>query len=334
MSGTTPLLTVTGLTTEFVTSGGWHAAIGNVSFVVHADETLALVGESGCGKSVMALSIMRLLPASGARIAAGEIRLGELDLARLSEARMRDLRGDRLGMVFQEPMTPLNPVLPIGLQVAEPLLFHKNMSWSAARAEAVRLLDRVGIPGAAKRVDDYPHEFSGGMRQRVVIAMALACAPELLLADEPTTALDVTIQAQVLGLLDELKRERRMGMILITHSLGVVADVADRVAVMYAGEIVETALTAELFARPTHPYTEALLAAIPRADRDVGSLRPIPGSVPAIDRMPKGCRFAARCPLREPRCEAASPPLAPIDGGGTHQLRCWVRAELASRVPA
>src|SRR6185312_3823154 len=228
------------------------------------------------------------------------VLLGGLDLVPLGENEMEKVRGNAISMIFQEPMTSLNPVLPIGFQVAEALRYHTPLSEAKARAQALALLEQVKIPSAARRFDDYPHQFSGGMRQRVMIAMALACSPQVILADEPTTALDVTIQAQVLSLLAELKAAYGMAMIFITHNLGVVASIADRVAVMYAGEIVEIAPVNELFARPTHPYTELLLRSIPRVDRDTGGLSAIAGQVPAIGAMPSGCRFAARCPLREP----------------------------------
>ena len=318
------LLSVERLTTEFWVSGNWHAAVRGISFEVARNETLAIVGESGCGKSITVMSLMRLLPERGCRLTADALRLDGRDLVSLDEEGMRRLRGDRMAMIFQEPMTALNPVLPIGLQIAEPMMFHRDMDEKTATAEAVRLLEMVGIPSAARRVGDYPHEFSGGMRQRVVIAMALACEPDLLLADEPTTALDVTIQAQVLALLADLKAAHGMGMILITHSLGVVAAVADRVAVMYAGEIVETADVGELFANPVHPYTEALMRSIPRPDRDIAAVAPIGGSVPSIDRMPAGCRFAGRCPEVRPECHLAPPELVSVGSG--HKAACWVRA--------
>ncbi|MEO1016230.1 MAG: ABC transporter ATP-binding protein [Pseudomonadota bacterium] len=322
-----PLLSVEGLTTSFKLRHGEFAAIREISFTLAANETLALVGESGCGKSLTALSIMRLLPEPQGRITDGRVMFEGRNLADLDDRTMEKLRGNRLAMIFQEPMTSLNPVLPIGLQIAEPLMFHQELGEGAAKARAVELLRLVGIPAAEDRVLDYPHQFSGGMRQRVMIAMALACRPALLLADEPTTALDVTIQAQVLALLAELKTEYGMAMIFISHNLGVVATIADRIAVMYAGEIVELASTDDLFARPTHPYTEALLRSIPRPDRDVPAIPPIAGTVPAIDAMPQGCRFAARCPLKERRCETAVPPLVGLAGEGAHLARCWVRTD-------
>jgi peptide/nickel transport system ATP-binding protein len=319
-----PALEVAGLTTEFRIGGRWHAAIRDISFTLARNETLAIVGESGCGKSITALSVMRLVPSPGGRIAAGRIMLAGRDLVPLAESEMEKLRGSRISMIFQEPMTSLNPVLTIGFQVAEALRYHTTMSRAEARARALELLEQVKIPSARRRFDDYPHQFSGGMRQRVMIALALACGPEVLLADEPTTALDVTIQAQVLTLLAELKARSGMAMIFITHNLGVVASIADRVIVMYGGDIVETAPVAELFVHPIHPYTEALLRSIPRVDRDTGELAAIPGQVPAITALPPGCRFAERCPLRMARCTEAVPPLTEL--GGHHAARCWVRA--------
>jgi peptide/nickel transport system ATP-binding protein len=323
--GTAPALAVDGLTTEFRIEGRWYAAVRDVSFSVARNETLALVGESGCGKSITALSIMGLVPKANGRISAGRVLLDGRDLVRLGETEMEKIRGNAISMIFQEPMTSLNPVLPIGFQVAEALRYHTSASRDEARARALALLDHVKIPSAARRFDDYPHQFSGGMRQRVMIAIALACGPQVILADEPTTALDVTIQAQVLALLAELKAETGLAMIFITHNLGVVASIADRVAVMYAGDIIEIAAVEDLFARPAHPYTEALLSSIPRVDRDAADLKPIAGQVPPITTMPAGCRYADRCPLRVPRC-AEMPPLVGLAGEPGHQVRCWVRA--------
>jgi len=321
-----PILEVENLVTVFRTGGGWHPAVRNVSFVVEHNETLAIVGESGCGKSVTALSIMRLVPSANGRVAGGHIRFAGRDLVALDEEEMRTIRGDRISMIIQEPMTSLNPVLTVGFQVAEALRYHRDMGRREADTHALELLDHVKIPSARQRFADYPHQFSGGMRQRVMIAMALACRPELLLADEPTTALDVTIQAQVLALLAELKAAYGMAMIFITHNLGVVASIADRVAVMYAGEIVEMASVEEIFARPTHPYTELLLRSIPRVDRDAVGLSTIGGQVPAISAMPSGCRFAQRCPLREPVCTTRDPVLVPLADAPDHRVRCWLRA--------
>src|SRR5438067_1015708 len=266
------VLTVEQLRTEFRLGGAWHAAVDSVSFALAARETLALVGESGCGKSVTALSIMGLVPRPQGRIAEGRIVLEGRNLVGLRERQMERLRGSRLAMIFQEPMSSLNPVMTIGAQVAESLVVHRGLSRAAADAKALAVLEEVKIPSAARRFNEYPHQFSGGMRQRVMIAMALACEPAVLLADEPTTALDVTIQAQVLGLLADLKERHGMTMLFITHNLGVVAQIADRVAVMYAGQIVEEASVQEIFTRPAHPYTRALFSAIPRMDRAEQSL--------------------------------------------------------------
>jgi peptide/nickel transport system ATP-binding protein len=318
-------LAVDGLTTSFRVEGRWYDAIRDVSFSVARNETLALVGESGCGKSITALSIMGLVPKANGRITAGRVLLDGRDLVPLDETQMEKIRGNAIAMIFQEPMTSLNPVLPIGFQVAEALRYHTALTGEAARARALALLEHVKIPSATRRFDDYPHQISGGMRQRVMIAIALACSPQIILADEPTTALDVTIQAQVLALLAELKAETGMAMIFITHNLGVVASIADRVAVMYAGDLIEIAPVGALFERPTHPYTEALLSSIPRVDRNAGDLKPIAGQVPPITAMPFGCRYADRCPLRVTRC-AEMPPLVALGGDPDHQVRCWVRA--------
>jgi peptide/nickel transport system ATP-binding protein len=325
MTAEAPVLELRALRTEFRAGGAWHAAVRDVSLQVGRNETLAVVGESGSGKSVTALSVLRLLPASGARHGGGQVLLDGQDLTALSEKQMSRLRGEAIAMIFQEPMTSLNPTMTVGDQIAEAIRLHRKLSWKEARRLALEVLEEVRIPAAARRFDDYPHQFSGGMRQRVMIAMALACKPRVLLADEPTTALDVTIQAQILNLLSELKAAHGMAVLFITHNLGVVAQIADRVAVMYAGEVVETADVQTLFARPTHPYTEALLRAMPRVDADSQVLESIPGGVPAITAMPSGCAFAPRCRLKEARCEARRPDLARIGPG--HQVRCVVRAE-------
>lgn len=325
MTNETPTLELRDLRTEFRIGGHWHVAVRGVSLTVAKNETLAVVGESGSGKSVTALSILRLLPASGARHGGGAVLLDGRDLTTISESKMAALRGNDIAMIFQEPMTSLNPTMTIGDQVAEAVRQHRQLSWKKSRAIALEVLEEVKIPGAEKRFYDYPHQFSGGMRQRVMIAMALACRPKVLLADEPTTALDVTIQAQILTLLDDLKKAYGMSVLFITHNLGVVAQIADRVAVMYGGEIVELADVNTLFARPLHPYTEALLRAMPRVDINATSLEPIPGSVPAINAMPKGCTFSARCPLSENICKTEHPPLVAV-AGGKEQVRCFVRA--------
>jgi peptide/nickel transport system ATP-binding protein len=326
-----PALDIRNLRTEFRVGGGWYPAVRDLSLSLAPNETLAIVGESGSGKSVTALSILRLLPKAGARIGAGEVLFDGRDLAELSEREMSEVRGNAIAMIFQEPMTSLNPTMIVGEQIAEAIVIHRGGAWREAMAEALRLLKEVKIPSAESRIHDYPHQFSGGMRQRVMIAMALACRPRILLADEPTTALDVTIQAQVLLQLNELKQAYGMSVLFITHNLGVVAQIADRVAVMYAGEVVELAEVEALFARPMHPYTEALLRAMPRADRSSDSLEPIPGSAPAVTAMPPGCAFAPRCPLKQPSCVEQRPQLAAI-GATSHLVRCPVRiaAEVAS----
>jgi oligopeptide/dipeptide ABC transporter ATP-binding protein len=303
--------------------------VDGVSLALEAEETLALVGESGCGKSMTALSVMGLVPQAAGRIGGGEILLDGQDLVRLSEDRLEKLRGNRMAMIFQEPMTSLNPVMTIGAQVAESLRIHRGMSRAAANEAALAVLDEVKIPSAARRFGDYPHQFSGGMRQRVMIALALACEPALLLADEPTTALDVTIQAQVLGLLADLKAKHGMAMLFITHNLGVVAQIADRVAVMYAGQIVEEADVHSVFGRAAHPYTRALFDAIPRMDLDGQELRAIPGRVPPLDAMPSGCRFQPRCPLAREGCEQRQV-LAPAAPG--HLARCHVATGVLTEV--
>ena len=318
------VLSVRNLTTSFKLRSGWFPAVRDVSFEVMKNETLCLVGESGCGKSITAISVMGLLAEQKGCRVSGEVWFDGRNLASLGERELCHIRGDRLAMIFQEPMTALNPVLPIGLQVGEPLIYHRGMTRKEADREAVRLLELVKIPDARRRLDQYPHQFSGGMRQRVMIAMALACGPDILFADEPTTALDVTIQSQVLALLNELRDERAFSLVLITHDLGVVATIADRVGVMYAGEMVELAPTDELFRAPRHPYTEALLRAIPRADRDTDALQAIDGQVPPIYDMPPGCRYAPRCALREEVC-AGHPLLIDDRADQPHLTRCHVR---------
>lgn len=313
------ILSVKDLTISFNLNGGWHQAVNGLSFDVQPNETLCIVGESGCGKSITALSIMGLLTPA-ARLG-GEIKYNGSNILGAPEKTLQKLRGDKISMIFQEPMTSLNPVLKIGLQIAEPLIFHKGMSQAAALNEAKNLLDLVRIPDASARLNQYPHQLSGGMRQRVMIAIGLACKPDILIADEPTTALDVTIQAQVLALLNDIRKEQDLSMILITHDLGVVANVADRVAVMYAGDLVELASVQELFEAPNHPYTQALLSSIPRADK-VGEMRPIKGQVPPIYDMPSGCRFAPRCSERADEC-SAKPSLL----GADHLTRCWMRGQ-------
>jgi peptide/nickel transport system ATP-binding protein len=316
-----PLLAVSDLRVVFEGERGRDTlAVSGVSFTLMPGRTLGIVGESGCGKSVSALSIMRLLPKTGVRVS-GSVLLEGQDLAALSERQMRDLRGNRLAMIFQEPMTSLNPSFTVGDQIGEALIRHRGLSPKDARAAAIELLERVRIPSARDRVDEYPHKLSGGMRQRVMIAMALACAPALLIADEPTTALDVTIQAQILDLLVKLREETGTGIVLITHDLGVVAEVCDDVAVMYAGEIVEQAPAARLFSAPQHPYTVGLLGSLPLINAQRERLATIAGNVAGLNAAFAGCRFAARCPFADAHCRSMPPPL--IEVGGGHLSRCW-----------
>jgi len=323
-----PLLRVEDLRVQFRSGSEVVRAVDGVSFAVEAGQTLCIVGESGCGKSVTALSVMRLLPESNARVASGRIELaGTGDLLALPEERMRRIRGDTISMIFQEPMTSLNPLFTVGGQVAEVLRVHRGMSRKEAGAQAVALLRLVGIPSPDMRARHFPHQLSGGQRQRVMIAMALACRPRLMFADEPTTALDVTIQAQILDLVERLQEEEGTAVVLITHNMGVVAEVARRVCVMYAGVIVEEATTEEIFARPLHPYTRGLLASIPRPERGQRRrerLAAIPGLVPDLRRLPAGCRFADRCSEVHGRCREAEPPLAAPSPGTAHQVRCWL----------
>ena len=309
-------------------------AVDGVGFRVDPGETLAIVGESGSGKSVTALSIMRLLPPRVGRITGGSIRLGDRDLTGLPEEEMRAIRGKEIGMIFQEPMTSLNPVHTVGAQIAEVLIEHEEVTVSEARQQAIAMLETVGISEPGRRVDSYPHEMSGGMRQRAMIAMALACRPKLLIADEPTTALDVTIQAQILDLMEELQDQLGMAIIFITHDLGVVAQMARRVVVMYAGQVVETGPVEEIFERPRMPYTSGLIASIPRLGTTGHGqrLRTIPGSVPALSELQAGCRFSTRCPHVEPTCTTTIPALEQISSG--HEARClrWQELDLAAEV--
>jgi peptide/nickel transport system ATP-binding protein len=328
----TTLLEIRDLVTEFRTPEGTLRAVDGVSFDVAARSTLGLVGESGCGKSVTALSIMRLVASPPGRIAAGTIRYGGRDLLALRPAEMRAIRGNRIAMIFQEPMTSLNPVFTVGAQVAEAVRLHQRKSRREARAAAIEMFRRVGIPSPEDRVDAYPHQLSGGMRQRVMIAMALACRPDLLIADEPTTALDVTIQAQILDLLRSLQRELGMSILLITHDLGVVAESCDEVIVMYAGRIVERARTETLFAAPRHHYTAGLLRSVPSygdgtAVAEHGRLQEIRGMVPALNELPHGCKFVDRCPAAAERCRAEEPALVPLGAS-------WVRCHFPLAAPA
>jgi oligopeptide/dipeptide ABC transporter ATP-binding protein len=326
------LLEVKNLRTTFQTSGGVVRAVDGVSWDVQEGETVALVGESGCGKSVSALSIMRLVSEPAGRIESGEILYKGRDLLKLNEEEMRGVRGREIGMIFQEPMTSLNPVLTIGRQLTEGLEIHMKMSPHDARARAVELLGMVGIPDPARRLAQYPHHFSGGMRQRMMIAMALACNPSLILADEPTTALDVTIQAQILELMKDLSQRLGVAMLIITHNLGVVARYADRVNVMYAGRIIEQASAAELYANPRHPYTLGLLRSVPRLDEPRRArLAPIEGQPPDLTRLPRGCSISPRCAYRVERCVEA-PPLIALDAA--HRSACWECERLVKEAAA
>jgi peptide/nickel transport system ATP-binding protein len=320
-----PLLAVDDLATEFKSSQGRFRAVDVVSFSLDKGRTLGVVGESGCGKSVTALSIMGLIPDPPGRIVGGSIRFEGQELVGLPAEKYQALRGNRMGMIFQEPMTSLNPAFTVGDQISEAILRHEDVSQAEAKARTIELLRRVRIPGPESRFDDYPHKLSGGMRQRAMIAMALSCSPDLLIADEPTTALDVTIQAQILDLLAELKGESGMAIMLITHDLGVVAEMADEVVVMYAGRIVERAPAASLFAEPQHPYTIGLMGSVPRLDLDQERLAAIEGQVPNPMALPQGCRFRTRCPFAIAQCAETDPPLIGIAPG--HAAAC-IRAPL------
>jgi len=314
-----PLLSIRDLQVEFETDAGSVPAVRGVDLEIRTGETVALVGESGCGKSVTALAVMRLMTG---RVAGGSIHFEGKDLAHLAESEMRRVRGAQIGMIFQEPMTSLNPVFKVGRQIEEVLVLHQHLAASAARAQALDLLGRVGIPSPAERAEQYPHELSGGMKQRVMIAIAIACRPKLLIADEPTTALDVTIQAQIMALLKSLKDELGMAVLLITHDLGVVAHFAERVDVMYAGKIVEHGSVRDIFKRPAHPYTRALLGGLPDSTSVGKRLEAIPGRVPSPAMLPPGCAFCARCKHAFAPCQAEQPPV--FDVGAPHVAACWL----------
>ena len=323
MSDNGALLSVKGLSVSFFTEEGVAKAVQNVTFSIGKGSTFALVGESGCGKSVTALSIMRLIPSPPGEIISGEIMFDKRELLGLSEKRMRAIRGNKIAMVFQEPMTSLNPVYTVGSQIVEAIMLHQRKSASQAWADAVEMLQKAGISDPQQRVYEYPHQMSGGMRQRVMIAMAISCKPSLLIADEPTTALDVTIQAQILGLLDELQAQYGMSILLITHNLGVVAERADDVGVMYASRIVEMADSRGIFAEPLHPYTQGLLKSLPRLGYSAERLQTIPGTVPEPLHFPSGCKFHPRCPIgkSDKRCQTVEPPLRSVRSG--RQVACW-----------
>ncbi|KXK54674.1 MAG: ABC transporter ATP-binding protein [Chlorobi bacterium] len=323
------LLEIKGLQTFFHTDDGIAKSVDGVSYEVDRGETLGVVGESGCGKSVTALSVMRLIPMPPGKIEGGEILFNGRDLLKLTEEEMREIRGNEISMIFQEPMTSLNPVFTIGHQIDEAVILHQKVSKAEAKNRSIEMLRLVGIPAPEQRYGEYPHQLSGGMRQRVMIAMALSCNPQLLIADEPTTALDVTVQAQILELINKLQKELGMGVVMITHDLGVIAEVSDRVAVMYGGKIVEYSLVDEIFHNPKHPYTIGLLDSIPRMGEHHTRLNTIEGTVPAATSYPKGCHFCTRCSFADQKCWAEEPPL--IDVGvavgaettGHHYVACW-----------
>ena len=319
-----PLLDVRGLTIEIETRRGPAIIVDGINLTVGKGETVGVVGESGCGKSLTMLSLVRLLP-NKIKVKGGTAEFAGRDLLKMPKSELREVRGGKIGFVFQDPMTSLNPVMRIGDQLCEPLIYHRNMGKADARKRAIELLTLVGIPGPEQRVTAYPHELSGGMRQRVMIAMGLACDPELLIADEPTTALDVTIQAQIVDLVKDLRKKLGMSVVWITHDLALIAGLVDRVAVLYAGTVVEDAPVGELFARPTHPYTRGLLASIPKlSDAQASRLSSIGGTPPEPGRRPKGCPFAPRCALAESVCHENVPVLEPVTGQSGHRVACFV----------
>ncbi|WP_154991530.1 ABC transporter ATP-binding protein [Priestia megaterium] len=323
------IIRIKNLHVQFSTYGGQVQAVRGVSFDLHKGETLAIVGESGCGKSVTSQSIMRLIPTPPGRITRGSILFKDQDLTKLSEKKMRDIRGADISMIFQDPMTALNPTLRVGEQIAENIMQHENISKEKAKEKAFEMLELVGIPNPKERLKQYPHEFSGGMRQRIVIAMALVCNPEVLIADEPTTALDVTIQAQILELFKDIQQKTDVSIVLITHDLGVVAQVADRVAVMYAGKIVEIGTRRDIFYTPQHPYTKGLLRSVPRLDLYESELVPIAGSPPDLFAPPSGCSFAPRCPYVMEVCDRMYPTSTKLKE--SHQVHCWLQDERAQK---
>ncbi len=333
-SAGSPLIEVEGLKTGFQTERGWAWAVDGVSFSIERGRTLCLVGESGCGKTVTGLSILRLVPSPPGRIVSGRIRIDGIDLLGLPEKQMRRVRGNRISMIFQEPMTSLNPVFTVGSQVEEAIRLHQGVSRKEARKRTIEMFGRVGLPSPEQRIRDYPNQLSGGMRQRVMIAMALSCHPDVLIADEPTTALDVTIQAQILDLMAGLQKQMGMAILFITHDLGIVAQIADDVAIMYAGRIVEYAAVTDLYDRPRHPYTLGLLRSVPKPRPSEGGrprLDAIPGTVPDLTRLPAGCSYQDRCPWVFERCRRQAPPLLPIGqgrAGGQRRSACWRWEEL------
>ena len=324
------LLEVQELRTYFDTEQGVAQAVDGVTFEIRAGETLAVVGESGCGKSVTALSVLGLVPMPPGRNAGGKVLFDGKDLLKVTDSELQAIRGNDIAMIFQEPMTALNPVFTVGDQIGETIRLHKGVDKAEARRQTIEMLGKVGIPSPETRVDAYPHQLSGGMRQRVMIAMAMSCSPKVLIADEPTTALDVTIQAQILTLIRGLQDSLGMSVLLITHDLGVVAQTAHRVAVMYAGKVVETATVEELFAKPRHPYTIGLFRSLPDIAGAGNRLETIPGIVPAAWRFPSGCRFRTRCPLAREACGESEPVRSPIDGNDEHQVACHFIEEAAA----
>lgn len=318
------LLEVKNIVTEFRTADGQLPAVRDVSFSVKKGETLCIVGESGCGKSITSLSVIGLLPSNG-KITSGEILFEGSQIHNLTQEKMRKIRGNKISMIFQEPMTALNPVLKIGYQIREPLMIHHGLTKAEATKQGIELLKQVGIPYPEKRIDQYPHELSGGMRQRVMIAIALSCNPGLLIADEPTTALDVTIQAQILDLINDLKEKYQMGVMMITHDMGVVAEVADRVMVMYAGKKIEEGTVEEIFNNPKHPYTIGLLNSVPNVDDPDFELEAIPGSLPSLHEQIAGCRFHARCKFATDICRTKEPNV--FDVSESHKVSCWLTEE-------
>ncbi|RKQ34365.1 ABC transporter ATP-binding protein [Oceanobacillus halophilus] len=325
------ILDIKDLHVTFTTYGGTVQAVRGVDLYLNKGETLAIVGESGCGKSVTSNAIMRLIPSPPGKISNGTIHFKGQDLTKVSEKKMRSIRGVDISMIFQDPMTALNPTLTIGTQLMEGLRQHKDVSVKEAKQKAIEMMNLVGIPNPEERLKQYPHQFSGGMRQRIVIAIALICEPELLIADEPTTALDVTIQAQILELFAKIQEETGVSIILITHDLGVVAKIADRIAVMYAGKIIETGTKRDIFYRPQHPYTKGLLHSVPRLD-EKGKLHPIDGTPPDLFSPPQGCPFAARCPLAMEVCDKVYP--IKSERSDTHQVNCWLQDERAKHLLA
>lgn len=326
------LLEVKNLQTYFFTDDGVAKSVDNVSYTVDKKETLGVVGESGCGKSVTALSIMRLIPSPPGRIVGGEILFEGRNLLTLQEEEMRKIRGNKIGMIFQEPMTSLNPVFTVGNQIEESILLHQNVSKEEAKNRAIEMLKKVGIPAPEQRYKEYPHQLSGGMRQRVMIAIALSCNPAILIADEPTTALDVTVQAQILELINGLQESLGMGVILITHDLGVIAETADKVAVMYASHIVEYSVVDEIYFNPMHPYTVGLLGSIPKLNIESDRLMTIDGTVPVPTNYPQGCNYAARCSFATPTCLTVEPPLVEVEPG--HMVACYHWDEVKAKRPA